>query len=108
MATAVEKLSGALHKRMKEESKNVFGPHALILGRITSGMGLKLDDTTYTIPKGDYMICRSVMLNSSYLVTSESENHTHKLNIPILSVGDRVLVSRVGTEPVVIDIVVAG
>ena len=108
MSKADEKFADLLHSRMIDASKYIKGSASLILGRIEKGMELKLDDTTYTIPKGDYMVCRTAMLNSSQRVTKSAESHTHDLNIPTLAVGDRVLVARVGSEPVIIDVVLAG
>lgn len=108
MSKADEKMADLLHSRMVNASKYVAGSASLVLGKITTGMGLKLDDVSYTIKAGEYMICRSAMLSSSERVTKSAENHTHGLNIPTLAVGDRVLVARVGSEPVVIDVVIAG
>lgn len=108
MAKADEKLASLIHTRMINASKYVAGSASLVLGKITTGMGLKLDDVSYTLKSGEYMVCRTAMLNSSQLVTKSAESHTHGLNIPTLAVGDRVLVARVGSEAVVIDVVIAG
>lgn len=108
MAKADEKIAALLHSRMVDTSNYVKGSASLVLGRITTGMGLKLDDVSYTLKAGEYMICRTAMLNSSQRITKSAESHTHGLNIPTLAVGDRVLVARVGSEAVVIDVVIAG
>lgn len=108
MAKADEKLASLIHSRMISASKYVAGSASLVLGKITTGMGLKLDDVPYTLSSDEYMVCRTAILNSSQRVTKSAENHTHGLNIPTLAVGDRVLVARVGSEPVIIDVVLAG
>lgn len=108
MSKADEKIAALLHTRMINASKYVAGSASLVLGKITTGMGLKLDDVTYTLNPNEYMVCRTAMLNSGQRVTKSAENHTHDLNIPTLAVGDRVLVARVGSEAVVIDVVLAG
>lgn len=108
MAKAAENIAALFHSRMIDTSNYVKGSASLVLGKITTGMGLKLDDVSYTLKSGEYMVCRTAMLNSSQLVTKSAESHTHDLNVPTLAVGDRVLVARVGSEAVVIDVVIAG
>ncbi len=106
MASSCEKIGELLCNRMKDTSKYVYGTNALILGTITAGMNLKPDNLTYSIPPSDYLICRSLRLNSETLYIKESQNHTHELNYPVLKIGDRVLVGVIGTEYVIIDVVV--
>ena len=110
MSKGVEHLGNVLFQQM--QSVNAYGNRtpATQLGKITSGLGLKLDSVSYTIPASDYMICRSALLPSSTFESETSEEHTHNIKMPScfrsIKPGDRVLVAMVGTEPIVIDIVI--
>ena len=85
MANGVEKLGGLLRSQMHEVSKYNIGGRSSVLGEIKAGKGLKIDGVDYTIPKGDYLVCRSCSGS--------------------LAVGNRVLVNICGNEPVVVDII---
>lgn len=110
MSKGVEALGNVLFEQMKGVSQYGNRNAAVQLGRITSGLGLKLDNVGYTIPKSDYMISRSAMLPTQNLKTETADGHTHNMKMPTcfrpIQSGDRVLVAMVGTEPIVIDIVV--
>lgn len=93
-------LSGVLQERMRKMS-NYESTTYLELGTITSGMGLKLDTFKETIPKSDYLVCKSLKLG-----TIKTQNGDDSVKIPGLTAGSRVLVGWADGEPVVIDIVV--
>lgn len=97
MSKGTEALGNVLNVHMKDV--NDFGKRNPVnqLGTITSGRGLKLDGVPYTIPQRDYMVSRSALLSLSADMPACFR--------PIQQ-GDRVLVAMVGTEPIVIDIVI--
>lgn len=110
MEKGTEKLGKLLVNQMNSVSGYVSGT-PVMLGEITSGLGLKLDNVSYTIPKGDYMVCRSAMLPDVEVKIGSAEGHTHSATItkcfrPIKS-GDRVLIVMIGSEYIVIDIVLS-
>ena len=82
--SGVNNLSSLLRSQMHEVSKYNIGSGNIVFGTITSGYGLKPDGIDYTIPRRDYLVCRSC-----------SEH---------LAVGHRVLVGIFKNEFVVIDI----
>lgn len=132
MSKNTEKLGKLFAKQMNDVSAYVSGT-PVMLGKITSNLGLKLDSVDYTIPKGDYMVCRSAMLGNLQVEVKESGEHTHTVssnpqlenNITLsnegkhsheivfpsvfrsIQNGDRVLVAMVGQEYVVIDIILS-
>ena len=81
----IERLGDLLSNRMKE---TVHGNSSVTaeLGTIGSNLSLSVTSIRNSIPKGQYMISRNVILNG-------------------LEKGNRVLVVWVGNEPVVIDVV---
>lgn len=108
----VNRLARALDKRMQTMSASL---DELELGTIQSDMSLKLDGFAAPIPKGHYLVCRSLTLPDPMAVTSPAGTGPHTHNVPLpsqlapLKSGDRVLVAWVnqGTDPVVIDVVVS-
>ena len=117
-----------LGKLMDTQMKRVFSGNkgiSLELGKINADLSLSVDSLGNAIPRGDYMM--SLHLKSSdakiktgkvSLTTSEEEEHSHtieahshELSLPNklrgIKAGDRVIVAWVGTEPVVVDIVVS-
>lgn len=124
MSNPIEELG----KVMSSQMKQVFNANQGItieLGIITSGMGLTVGSLGNTIPKGDYMISMHLMNVKLTLDTTEValeteeedehthtiEKHKHQVTLPNklrgLQEGDRVIVAWIGTEPVVVDIVVS-
>lgn len=117
-----------LGKMMNGQMMNVMRANSSItleLGRINGDMSLSVSSLGNSIPKGDYMIsmrlkstAKKLTTNKKELTTHEAEEHTHGISAHDHTVdlpgsfrgiqsGDRVLVAWVGTEPVVIDIVVS-
>lgn len=70
----------------------------LELGTIGANMSLKVSSLGNAIPKGDYMVSLHLKLDTTSGLPSQLRG---------LRKGDRVLVAWVGTEPVVIDILVS-
>ena len=95
-----EKLAATLQKRMKKTT-GFEATEYLELGKITSNMGLKLDNFSETIPKGDYLVCKSLRFG-----TIKTNDGDDSVTLPGLKSGSRVLVGWASGEPVVIDIVV--
>lgn len=104
-ANGAAKLATALQKRMNAVN-NYDSTTFLELGKITSSMGLKLDNFSQTIPKGDYMVCKSLRLPAVETSATNDHIHTVSLGQNTLYPGCRVLVGWAGGEPVVIDVVV--
>ena len=103
--TGAAKLAATMQKRMNDV--NQYGMSVTLeLGKITSSMGLKLDNFSETIPKGDYMICKSLKLPTVSTGYTDEHRHTVDLGQNALSPGCRVLVGWVSGEPIVIDVVV--
>lgn len=117
-----------LGKIMNSQMMNVMRANSstpLELGKINGDMSLSVSSLGNAIPKGDYMISMRLKISdvkmktsSVHLSTDEADDHSHGIgdhshtvDLPIsyrgIREGDRVLVAWVGTEPVVIDIVVS-
>lgn len=79
----VKKLGALLRSEMHKVNEYNIST-SIVFGKITSGKGLKMDGVDYTIPRKEYLVCRSCAAE--------------------LSVGHRVLVGIYNNEPVVIDI----
>lgn len=94
MSNPIEELGKTLSAQMQHAAHANTGI-TIELGTIGNNMSLKVASLGNAIPKGDYMI-------SLHLQQSEE---TGKLRG--LKAKDRVLVAWVGTEPVVVDIVVS-
>ena len=106
----IEELGKMMDSQMKHIVKKNLGI-TVELGTINQNMALSISSLGNAIPKGDYMISRHLLNESMELDTSTKEDHKHTVTLPNklrgLQKGDRVLVAWVGTEPVVIDIVVS-
>lgn len=83
--SGVQKLGSLFRSEMHKVSKYNIGFSNIVLGRVTSGRGLKIDGLDYTIPSGDYSVCRSCADGLIY--------------------GKRVLVAFFNDEPIIVDIV---
>jgi hypothetical protein len=94
----VRKMHENTHKSI---ANSLFGV-GLTLGTF-NGDSLTLDN--FNKPITDYLILDILNLGESYS-TEESDNHTHKFNIPgplrTIKAGDRVLVAEIGVECVII------
>lgn len=101
------KMMGDQMKRINQANKGV----TLELGTIRDNMALSVSSLGNAIPKGDYMIALRLTAGSLTIKTSKEEEHLHSVDLPekmrSLRAGDRVLVAWVGTEPIVVDIVVS-
>ena len=81
------KLLGGLIMKEMSKTADYKTVDNISFGKIQSGMGLKIDGLNYTIPRSDYLVCRSCY--------------------EYITVGSRVLVGiTYNGEPVVIDILV--
>lgn len=80
---SVQKLGSLFRSEMHKVSEYNIGFSKIALARITTGSGLKIDGLDYTIPRGDYLICKSCADDLTY--------------------GKRVLVAFFNDEPIVID-----
>lgn len=79
-------LLGGLFMSEMTKTSDFKSVNNIVFGRITAGMGLKMDGVDYTIPRRDYLVCKSCYED--------------------LTVGHRVLVGIYNNEPAVIDILV--
>jgi len=109
------KLAQVIAERIASQTQQ---PDALELGTIQDDMSLKLDRFAVPVPKGEYLVCRSLKLSDPMTITTEAivgdhGTHTHDVLRPAqlapLTPGDRVLVAWVngGIDPVIIDVVVS-
>lgn len=96
-------LGNTLHRNMQNI---VSGNRSLIieLGVINTDMSLITDNYSQPIPKGSYMVNIELTSENGFKI-EHSNGHTHEVSFRTLQPGDRVLVSRVGTERIVIAIV---
>lgn len=106
----MEQLAQVLDSRMGDHSQNGL---TFDFGVIKNDYSLVSNTFPVPIPKGDYSVCR-LLANLSTTVSggehgghsSGSGTHSHKVTLPKLKPGDRVLLIWVEEEPVVIDVVV--
>ena len=106
----MEKLAKVLDLRMGEYSGGGF---SFDFGVIKKDYSLVSNTFPLPIPKKDYSVCR-LLANLSTNVSggthgghnSGTGSHSHKVVMPKLKPGDRVLIVWVEGEPVVIDVVV--
>lgn len=124
MSNNIEELGKLLNAQMKRTSSASIGI-SVELGSINGNGSLVVGSLNNAIPKGEYMVSFRLTLPTLLLNTKEVElrteealehthtikKHKHEVELPVqlrgLMPGDRVLVAWVGTEPVVIDIVVS-
>lgn len=81
----INKFGSLLRSEMHKVSQYNIGFGNIALGRITGSSGLKVDGLDYTVPSGDYSVCRTCADD--------------------LTSGKRVLVAFFNNEPIVVDIV---
>ena len=81
-----EKLGGLLMSEMKSTGQHAVGEKNLRFGTIVGNYGLDLDGLSYTVPRRDSLIARACY--------------------DYLSVGHRVLVAQVGSNYVVVDVLI--
>lgn len=103
------KLANVLSRRMKSETS---APFPLDFGSIGPDFSLTTNTFPVPIPRKDYMLCRHVA--GQAVATDGGEHgghksgngtHEHIISVPAVKPGDRVLVAWVGTEAVVIDVI---
>lgn len=118
----ISKLAQVMTNFTKDVNKN---EDQLELGLINGDMSLLLDNFDITIPKGGYLVSRSLTLDDPLTITVEEQGshkhgsnrvedgaHLHEVKRPEklnpLKQGDRVLVAWInnGSDIVVIDVVV--
>ncbi len=103
------------------QMKDTFRANSAVnieIGFMTSNLGLKLRRFKEEIPKGSYDLSRRLTVNDVEAEYTTSENgqqkhcHTVKISRPdglkCLATGDRVIVVWDGTQPIIIDVIVAG
>jgi hypothetical protein len=115
LTSGMSKLAHVLSERIGQQVQKA---DALELGVIKSDMSLLLDRFPIPMPRGEYLICRTLTLPNPIATTSGKsvgDHGTHDHTVPrpaklrALSPGDRVLVAWVndGTDPVIVDVVVS-
>jgi hypothetical protein len=107
-------LGRAIKKRMAEA---IGGPNdAWDLATVLGDLSLQLDTYGVPIPKGEYMLCRSLILPPTWATSTEGDGttweHQHTVTRPEqlapLKAGDRVAVAWInGTELLVIDVILS-
>lgn len=117
----MNRLANVLSGRMKREMHSAVDL-PFDFGTIGKDMGLVTDVYPEVIPKGEYLVCRSI--TGYTLGTSESSwiehlqedkhihsipsgvtGHSHDVPMPKLKEGDRVLVAWVADDAVVVDVI---
>lgn len=105
----IEELGKMLNTHMKNVTSRNTGI-TVELGTINANMALTVASLGNAIPKGDYMLSLHLKPTGTFQ-TETTEGHTHTVTLPDklrgLKAGDRVIVAWVGTEPIVVDIVVS-
>ena len=89
--------SSKLASLIRQQSQGK-APVVMEFGTIQANGALKLDTFSREIPAGNYSICRHV--SGIKIVTPEGE-----IQLPKAGAGDRVLVTFVNAEAVVIDVI---
>ena len=111
--TGISRLAQVMSKRMKKESEPDI---CLDFGFIDSVYNLQTDLFPELIPKGDYYVCRSLVMGKkgakfAGVQDSLDQETDHYVPVPeqmqSLLPGDRVLVAWVGAIAVVIDILIS-
>ena len=108
------KLASVLDRRMSQRAQT---DPVLDFGEVRPDGSLVLNTCQVPIPKGEYLICRGLTLTDDEEVSTSSISvgdhgtHSHTVNLARtghkrLAVGDRVLVAWVGSEAVIIDIII--
>lgn len=102
-------LARVLTGRMQKENRT---PPVLDFGNIEADYSLKTNTFPVPIPKSDYTVCRHI---GGLTIETEGGRHSghetgtgvhdHKIPIPVIEPGDRVLVAWVQSEAVVIDVI---
>ena len=112
MGKNLESLGMEFDGRMKSVFRASYPAFTTDLGKITANGGLLLDGMKGNIiPRGSYMVNVNFLnnTNETTVTTTEEKEHTHKVKVPAqnkgLSAGDRVLVTWVGNEPIVVAVV---
>lgn len=110
MSKNIDELGKLLNAQMKRAATANQGI-SVELGSINSNMALVVGSLNNAIPQGEYMISLRLTLPKLLFETKETDTHTHEAELPEqlrpVQAGDRVVVAWVGTEPVVVDIVVS-
>lgn len=110
MKDGFDRLADIMQQRMKNVSQYTVGSNVAAKGTITSNLGLKLDDVSYTIPSGDYLICRSATMHIPAFSTSTTDSHNHTVSLENagcgLKPGDRVVVLRCQSDVIVVDVLI--
>ncbi len=74
LASGVGKLAQVLSERIGQQTQR---PDALELGVIKSNMSLLLDRFPIPIPRGDYLVCRTLTIPNPMCTTSTGGAHPH-------------------------------
>lgn len=103
----IERLGNLLSSQMKN---TVTGNTSIVaeLGSISSNLSLRVASLKNSIPKGQYMISRSLTIGDDGEKLTETDSGMEVIipeTMRSVKAGDRVLVIWVGSEPIVIDIV---
>ena len=117
MSNPIEDFGKMLDGQMKNLIKGNSGI-AVELGTINGNRSLSVSSLGNAIPAGEYMVSLHLQSSPATIRTklslqpeSEVEAHEHTVELPSklrgINAGDRVIVAWVGTEPVVVDIVVS-
>lgn len=103
----------AIKKRLEQ---TMDGPDNLELATVTPKLGLQLDTYAHEIPKGEYLICRSLTLPSTLATNLAGQGttweHQHTTARPQqldpIKAGDRVLVAWInGNDLIVLDVIIS-
>lgn len=81
--SGMSNLGGLLRNQMRATSQYEIGETNLRFGTIESGLGLKPDALSYTVPSGDYLVCA---------------------HCGSVAVGDRVVLAQIGSNFVILGV----
>lgn len=109
-----EKLCQTMSRQM-ERTYQANSSVTAELGTITSNLDLKVQRFDTPIPKGEYLIDNRLAIDykpETEVTTLPADGHSHKVKIPLtegiakIKAGDTVLVCWVGTDPIIVAVVV--
>lgn len=108
-APGVSKFAGAIQKIMAQKANTA---PVLDFGVIQKDGSLLTDDYPIPIPRSEYLVCRqataySVTVQTRGATVGDHGEHRHGVTAAVrqgLKAGDRVLVAWVGSDAVVVDV----
>ena len=103
----MNKLAQAMNERIRAFHEAILQDLTIDFGKIGNDWSLQANSFPKPIPKGDYMVCRSLSGSTIETTSGGTDQHSHKVTIPKLAKGDRVLLAWIQNEVCVIDVIMS-